>query len=311
MSPMIDLETVEGTAVAEWEVWTTTARVVVTDPSVLDAAVTLIRTRLEEVDLAASRFRADSEVRQIARSQDREHTISPLLADLVAAGLQAAQDTDGAVDPTLGTVLTHLGYRSEEPGSVSVVAPAPGIRWTAARRVTWRDIHVGHNTLRMPPGTLLDLGASAKAWTADRCAEDVASRFGCGAMVSLGGDLRVAGAPPTDGWNILVQDGADEPASRIGLTGAEAVATSSTLHRRWLRHGQQMHHLIDPLTGYPARPVWRTVTVAAPTCLMANTLTTQAMVLGELAILVLAETGLPARLVDASGEVIAIGGWPA
>ena len=90
------------------------------------------------------------------------------------------------------------------------------------------------DTLRVPPGTLLDLGATAKAVAADRCAEEVAHRFGCGALVSLGGDLRAAGAEPADGWNILVQDGDGEPASRIRLSGASAVATSSTLRRRWL-----------------------------------------------------------------------------
>jgi thiamine biosynthesis lipoprotein len=185
------------------------------------------------------------------------------------------------------------------------------VRLRAERRATWRDVALEGETLRLPPGTLLDLGATAKAVAADRCAEEVADRFGCGALVSLGGDLRVAGAEPPDGWNVLVQDGDDEPASRIRLSGAQAVATSSTLWRRWQHDGQAMHHLVDAMTLLPARPVWRTVTVAAETCLRANTLSTQCVVVGSAAPSVLATAGVAARLVAADGAVTRLGGWPA
>lgn len=310
MSTATGLGEAVGTAVAEWDVWTTRARVVVTDPAVVDSAVALVRQRLDEVERAASRFRADSEVSVMARSQSGTHSVSRLLAALVRAGLTAAEKSDGAVDPTLGRVMTQLGYGVDGPGSISAAAPTPPIRWTVERRATWRDITLDHDILRMPAGTLLDLGATAKAWAADRCAEEIADHFGCGAMVSLGGDLRVAGSPPADGWNVLVQDGDDEPASLIRLSGAHAVATSSTLHRRWRRNGQLLHHVVDPMTSRPAPPVWRTVTVAAPTCVEANTLTTQAVVRGQAAIQVLTQAGVAARLVDARGEVIRIGGWP-
>jgi thiamine biosynthesis lipoprotein len=300
----------DGTAAAEWEVWTTRARLVVTDPTVLERATTLVRGLLDEVDRAASRFRPDSEVRLIAASAEQVHTVSPLLADLVRAALVAAAETDGDVDPTLGTVLTRLGYGEGGLGS-GPGAEVPLPRWTAQRRATWRDVDLEGNRLRMPPGTLLDLGATAKAVTADRVAEEVAAAFGCGVMVSLGGDLRVAGPEPTQGWNVLVQDGEAEPASHVRLTGAAAVATSSTLHRRWRRNGQLMHHLIDPATRLPAAAVWRTVSVAAATCVRANTLSTQAVLLGDAAPEALTEAGVSARLVAADGEIVLVGGWPA
>jgi thiamine biosynthesis lipoprotein len=302
------LAVAEGTAVEQWSVWTTDARLVVTDAAALAPAVALVRGRLDEIDLAASRFRPDSEVSAIAASGREVHRISPLLQDLVRVALTAAEQTQGVVDPTLGQVLTHLGYGPEGLGSDSVEPP---VRLRAERRATWRDVALEGETLRLPPGTLLDLGATAKAVAADRCAEEVADRFGCGALVSLGGDLRVAGAEPPDGWNVLVQDGDDEPASRIRLSGAQAVATSSTLWRRWQHDGQTMHHLVDAMTLLPARPVWRTVTVAAETCLRANTLSTQCVVVGSAAPSVLAAAGVAARLVAADGAVTRLGGWPA
>lgn len=305
------LSLVDDRTVAEWGVWSTTARLVVTDPTQLEAARELVITHLAEVDLAASRFRPDSEVSRIARSASEIHTISPVLGDLVRAAQAAAAETAGGVDPTLGTVLTHLGYGPG--GRVSTPAPGEpdGFRIIAHRAATWRDMSVDGCTLRVPRGTLLDLGATAKAWTADRCATQVAEVLGCGAMVSLGGDLRVAGPEPVKGWNVLVQDADDEPGSQIRLTGAQAVATSSTLHRTWRHRGRPMHHLIDPATSAPAPVVWRTVSIASDTCLRANTLSTHSMILGEDAVPMLVDEGAVARLVHATGEIVHVGGWPA
>jgi thiamine biosynthesis lipoprotein len=163
----------------------------------------------------------------------------------------------------------------------------------------------------LPAGTLLDLGATAKAHAADRCAVAVADRFGCGALVSLGGDLRAAGPPPDGGWQVLVQDGPDEPASQVRLAGAAAVATSSTLHRTWRQGGTVRHHVLDPATCRPAAPVWRTASVAADTCVRANTWSTAALVRGHAAERDLRRAGVAARLVAADGAVVRLGGWPA
>ena len=132
----------------------------------------------------------------------------------------------------------------------------------------------------MPAGTLLDLGATAKAYAADLCATMIADRFGCGVLVSLGGDLRAAGSPPDGGWQVLVQDGPDEPASHVRLAGAAAIATSSTLHRTWRQGGRILHHVLDPPRAGRRAPVWRTASVAADSCVRANTWSTAALVRG-------------------------------
>jgi thiamine biosynthesis lipoprotein len=88
------------------------------------------------------------------------------------------------------------------------------------------------------------------------------------------------------------------------------VATSSTLSRTWYRAGQRMHHLLDPATALPVRALWRTVTVAAATCLEANTASTAAIVKGTAGAAWLAATGLPARLVAADGRVRTVNDWP-
>lgn len=300
------------TAAVEWPIWTTTARLVVTEPGVLPEARELVADLLERVGRAASRFRPDSEVSQLARGRaEGAVPISPLLADLVRSALTAAELTDGDIDPTVGATLASLGYdRDLADVSEASVSGARSVVATS-RPISWRDVHLDGELLSMPPGVLLDLGATAKARAADSCAEMLAGRFGCGVLVSLGGDLRVAGPVPRGGWQVLVRDGDDEPASALQLNGPGAVATSSTLHRTWEVSGEELHHIVDPRTGRPARLVWRTVSVAATTCVGANTLTTAAVIRGEDALPLLEAAAVPARLVGVDGAVHTLGGWPA
>ncbi len=301
-----------GLGVAEWPVWTTTARLVVTEESALAEATAVVFDQLARVDAAANRFLAGSEVSRLARGTGTPAAVSPLLAELIGVALAAAAATGGAVDPTLGGPLLDLGcpdWAAAEPTGPTAGPdrPQPSVR----RRTSWRDVRLDGRMVTLPAGTLLDLGATAKAHAADRSAVAVADRFGCGALVSLGGDLRAAGPPPDGGWQVLVQDGPEEPASQVRLAGAAAVATSSTLHRTWRQGGRVRHHVLDPATCRPAAPVWRTASVAAGTCVRANTWSTAALVRGHAAERDLRRAGVAARLVAADGAVVRLGGWPA
>jgi thiamine biosynthesis lipoprotein len=162
----------------------------------------------------------------------------------------------------------------------------------------------------MPHGLELDLGAVAKAYAADAAARLVAVTLGTGVLVSLGGDIATAGPAPRRGWQLLVQDAEDEPASHVAIDAGTAVATSSTLHRTWRRGGLAVHHILDPVTARPAERAWRTVTVIAPTCVAANTLSTATVVKGTAGLRWLRDQGVPARLVDSKGVVHLLGGYP-
>jgi thiamine biosynthesis lipoprotein len=284
----------------------TTARVLVTQAQRLGDAVEVVSAQLEQLDVTASRFRADSEVAAIATGTPAR--VSPLLLSLVQAALRAARVTGGAVDPTVGGSLAALGYDRDftavpaDSGAALLVRRAPG--WSAV------EVDPAAGTVRVPAGVVLDLGATAKAYAADRAAADAAAAAGCGVLVSLGGDVAVAGACPPDGWTVRLADdsaasGADLPSVRIRTGG---LATSSTEVRRWRRGGVGVHHIVDPVTGLPADSPWRTVSVAAASCLDAQIAATATMVRG---LAWLAPTGLPARLVGTGGDVRTVGGWPA
>jgi thiamine biosynthesis lipoprotein len=295
-----------GETVAQWPVWSTTARVVVTDPAALAEARLAVETELAAVDRACSRFRADSELAAAERAGEPVE-ISTLLAEFLGAALEAARRTGGDVDPTLGEALARLGYDRDlslipptGPAVPAVLAPAPG----------WRRIRLDGRTLEIPRGVKLDLGATAKALAADRCARTVARELGTGVLVELGGDLATAGAAPPGGWRIRVRDRDTDPACAVRIPSGAAMATSSTVSRSWRRGDRVLHHVLDPRTCRPAPRIWRGVSVVADRCLDANTLTTAALVRGENAPAFLAAREVPARLVGADGRVLVLGGWP-
>jgi thiamine biosynthesis lipoprotein len=170
------------------------------------------------------------------------------------------------------------------------------------------------STVCVPDGIHLDLGATAKAWAADRAADAVARRTGSGVLVGLGGDISTAGPTPSGGWPIHVTDnhrgGLHAPGQGIRIRGG-GLATSSTVARRWVKGTQTMHHIIDPATGAPARSCWRTVSVAAANASDANIASTAALIRGGAGARWLQDLGLPARLVAEDGRVCTTAGWPA
>jgi FAD:protein FMN transferase len=323
----------ESIADASWEALGTSVVLRLTDPRALGHARAAVERELDAIDRACSRFRSDSELTHIVNAgRGRAVRVSSLLAEALELALRAAELTNGDVDPTVGSALVLAGYdrdwrlldppddgpRSERPRSERRLLhepdPAPRI---AARTVGgWRNVMFDRDarTVRVPVGFTIDLGATAKAWAADRAAQTAASAGGCGALVSLGGDIATSGPAPARGWAVHVTDDhrSDHRApGQTVLIRSGGLATSSTTVRRWSREGQTMHHIIDPATGAPVRGAWRTVSVAAGTCADANIATTSAIVRANTAPIWMARLGVPARLVSQIGRVCTIGEWPA
>ena len=290
----------------------TTATVAVVDHAALPAAREQLGRLLDAVDLTCSRFRADSELARVNRGAGETISISSELARFMRFALEAADATDGCVDPTLGVQLRQAGYDRtfalvRERASWRVVP-------RAGSRPTWKSVSLDETlcTLRVPLGVELDLGATAKALAADDAATAIAAACRTGVLVSLGGDLAVAGPPPTSGWAVQIADdhaarGSGGPTVSVTTGG---LATSSTTVRRWRTDEGDAHHILDPRTGNPAVTPWRTISIAGATCFDANVAATAAVVLGDAALAWLRGRRLPARCVRQDGIVFTVGGWP-
>ncbi len=298
-------------AIYHTSIWSTRVDLVVTDPGVLVAAVGVLHAQLERVDAVASRFCPDSEIEELHRAarDGRPVPVSPELLEAMSIACRAAMLTDGAVDPTVGNALSRLGYDRD----FSLVARGREGTLPSPKAVTgWRSVVIEpeRSTITLPAGTVLDLGATAKAWAADRAAAAIAERVGCGALVSLGGDLAVRDAPE-GGFDVGIADICGDPSAPIAVTiSSGGLATSGIGRRAWMLGDHRVHHLVDPATGLPVDTPWRTVSVAAATCVDANTASTAAMVKGAAAAEWLEDRRLPSRLVAHDGSVVTVGGWP-
>ena len=226
------------------------------------------RAVFEQVEACCSRFRPQSELSRANADEADAVRVSPLLAGALEAASRARSLTGGLVDAAVGQAVRAWGYdrtfaevHDLEAGPSFL--PEPPSRW-----------EIVGEALRRSPGTLLDLGGVAKGWTCDRAVE-----AGLAVVVSAGGDVRSA----DERTRVEVLGIGGEVAARLHL-GIGALATSSTLRRRWQAGGRSAHHLIDPRTMAPARSP-----VVSATAVAASALEAEA---GAKAILLLGEDGL-------------------
>jgi thiamine biosynthesis lipoprotein ApbE len=294
--------------------WSTSVELVVTDPRAVAPATAVLQRELDRVEQVASRFRPDSEIVRLQHASigtpGRAQPVSDDLYEAVTIAVRAAALSDGAVDPTVGAALCELGYDRDFsavadgiPGSLPVARPVPG----------WQTVTVDaeRRAIGLLPGTVLDLGATAKAWAADRASAAVADQLGCGTLVSLGGDLAVRNAPD-GGFSVGIADICGDRTATVQVSVASGgLATSGVGRRHWMLGRHPVHHLVDPETGLPVDSYWRTASVAAGSCVDANTASTAAMVKGVGAVTWLEERSLPARLVRADGLAFTAARWPA
>ena len=204
---------------ATLEAFGSTALVAVTEPGALDSARAAVERVVAEFDRACSRFRDDSELSAVNAAPGAPVRVGPVLLEAVTVALRAARLTDGDVDPTVGQALISLGYDRDfdalggRARSLEPVSGPPAARMLASIP-GWRTVTVDQerNTIRVARGVTLDLGATAKALAADRAAAEACAAAGCGVLVSLGGDLAIAGRAAGGG---LADPGDRRPSLRL------------------------------------------------------------------------------------------------
>jgi FAD:protein FMN transferase len=290
----------------------TTAIVIVQRSDDADRAEGLLADELRRIDEACSRFRHDSELQMVHEHAGKTVRVSALLFDALETACDVAQRTAGAVDPTVGNAIAALGYdRDIEEVLRGPVRPPQALGPVAGYAHV--QLNRSMRTVRIPRGVRLDLGSTAKALAADRAAARLADQLGDGVLVSLGGDVAVAGDPPAGGWAIGIAPDSAAPAEEVDQVVAinhGGLASSSSAVRRWRVGDRQVHHIVDPRTGDCAEPYWTLVSAVGATCVDANTVTTAAMVWGASALDRLPSFGQAMRLVRHDGQAAYLNGWP-
>lgn len=252
------------------------------------AAVAAVRRLFEERDKRFSRFNPSSELNRVNALPLGVALVSEELASMLSLALDAGRTTGGRVTPAVGAAVLAAGYDRD-----SASLPVDGDAVVPARVPPLESITLRGRMLLRSECVLLDLNGVVKSRTVD----DALGLVGEG-WVSAGGDLAttkpiVVGLPGSD--TVLLERG--------------GLATSSVAIRSWRRGGTVQHHLIDPLTGSPARTCWRDVSVAAASCLEADVAAKAALLLGAAGPGWLDERGLAGRFVDHDDRVTLNAAW--
>jgi thiamine biosynthesis lipoprotein len=217
------------------------------DERLLDSA----EQRLQDLEHKWSRFLPRSEVSRLNAQPGKELAVSDDTVLLFSAAVEANRLTLGLFDPTVLASLLAKGYTANRYGTGGECRIAGQPAAGTAPGCHGIDIDPASNTVRMPVGTAFDAGGIGKGLAADIVTEELVQAGASGALVNLGGDLRLRGrAPETDSWVVDIEDPfAPELAIATVRMVEGAIASSSTLIRNWVHRGAAEHHLIDPRTG--------------------------------------------------------------
>ena len=240
----------------------TTAHVlVVGDAHLVDDAF----ARLDDLERRWSRFLPDSEISRMNAHTGEHIIVSADTLLLVEYAINAWHRTDGLFDPTVLPMLRDAGYDRDfasVPEHAATLTPRGG---RAAPGCVGIECDARLSAVTVPPGVELDPGGIGKGLAADIVTTELIESGARGALVNVGGDLRVHGEPPNGRtWDVAIDDPArnDVEILRIGLRDG-AVATSSRVRRRWSTRVGEMHHLIDPRTGSPSISPYASVSAVA------------------------------------------------
>ncbi|TAN29798.1 MAG: FAD:protein FMN transferase [Actinomycetota bacterium] len=276
------------------------------DPPSSDA-ISVFLELIAQMDLAASRFREDSEINRVFNGQAHKRVaVSPLLFDALAAALYGAEMTSGYLDPTVAGSMAALGYRADFVKTLAsgalgldelrIVIP-PGYRSVRLNKT--------NRTVTVAQGVTFDLGSTGKAFLADRIRETIELKLSEPVLVNLGGDISASRIGDGRFWPVKVTDDRGLDPSSVGITIAVfggGVATSSTLHRAWKNGDKDLHHIVDPFSGLSADSMFDSVTVLAGSALDANIASSGTIAMGPKGPGWLASTGLPAFARNADSQ---------
>lgn len=289
-----------GLGVTEFHAMGSPCRIHVEQPGpAAEAAIGAAIDEVRRIERKYSRYRDDSVVGRLNRlaGSGQAVELDTETCDLLDFAVSAHEASQGRFDLTTGVLRRAWDFRSgwlPEPAAVAALLPLVG--W---QRVLWR-----RPALTLPvAGMEIDLGGLGKEYAADRAATLLAEAGVGAALVNLGGDLRAVGRR-RDGqpWRLGIAHPREAGTAIAGITLHDGALATSGDYERFIEVGGQRYcHILDPRTGWPVRG-WQSISVVAPACLAAGTLSTIAMTLGDQALPFLRSQGLPFLAIDAQGR---------
>ncbi len=224
----------------------------------------LIDGIVRRIDMRMSPFRGDSD---LGRFNAGEATVVNDETRLVVqTALDLAKSSNGAFDPTSAPIGRRYGF-----GPTAIPATAPTGMYS--------EIHIdGEKLVKSTPHLTLDLNGIAKGYALDQIATAL---DGLDFLLELGGEVVARGRHPSGRrWRIGIERPGTNKLQRLIYAGNEALATSGDANQSYEVGGRHYAHVIDPRTAEPLGNDVASVSVLAPSGILADGLATATMVLG-------------------------------
>ena len=253
---------------------------------------------IRRIEAKFSRYQAQSTVSQINASAGlRPIELDAETLSLIDFADRMHAQSDGLFDITSGVYRQIWDFQKAQcptPGQIDALRPLVG----------WQQVQREGQQLFLPrKGMQIDFGGLGKEYAADRAALVLRQQGVQHALVNLGGDIASVGSKP-DGqpWAAGIRHPRELTRIMASLSLAgQALATSGDYERYFELAGQRYCHIIDPQTGWPVQH-FRSVSVVAPSCLLAGAIGTTIMLKQAQATPEwIAQLNLPVLWMDASG----------
>ncbi len=229
------------------------------------------------IEDTCSRFRANSELSRLNQQIDKEVIVSSEMFSILTDAFRFYKESEGIFNPGVLSTLENHGYAKSiemiKGKEIALASPSPTVP------VHSHPFLLDEQKQAVTLFTKIDLGGIAKGWVIDHAAQ-LLEKEGYG-FINVGGDMRIFGTLPRH-LNIGIESpfAETEMISSIQVQKG-ALATSTTMKRKWLINGEWTHHLIDPRTGEPSESKIVSATVTAPTALEADVWAKTVLLLGE------------------------------
>jgi thiamine biosynthesis lipoprotein len=250
------------------------------DPEQAEIILPQVPQWIEEWEQSLSRFRPDSELSRLNRSQGKMIRVSETFWDVLNLSLQTEHTSQGLVTPAVLNALEAAGYSKDFD---LIRSGGFQINQEFTSKASLEDLIIleKEKLVLLPKGLRLDFGGVAKGWAAQRVVDKL-QKYGP-TLMDAGGDI-MSGSALLDGspWPIAIGDPfqPEDDLEMLYLAG-EGVATSGQDYRIWSLNGTRMHHIIDIRTGRPAESDVFSVTVVAPDVIQAEMAAKVVLILGS------------------------------
>ena len=239
-----------------------------------DEAVTAAQDKITSLEKLWSVTDVGSEI--YAANHNGSAELSGDTAELMRFALDMCRESDGALDISLYPVLTVWGFTTDEHH-----VPTDDELAALLENVGYDRITLDGNTLTVPDGMQIDLGAVGKGYAGDLAAQVLRDNGVTSALLDLGGNIQTIGAKP-DGspWKIGVRSPYGDGSFATLSVKNKAVITSGGYERYFEQDGEIYWHILDPETGKPAHSSLLSVTVIGDEGRLCDALSTSLFVMG-------------------------------